>query len=330
VTEAAERFFAARIEQSWAPGYLAGRGFRREAWRRWRVGYAPGTWTALTEHLRGLGFPDAAIRTAGLAKLSRRGALIDTFRDRVMFPVRTRDGTMAGFIGRAPPGSAPVYLNGPATPLYRKRELLFGLYEAREALAAGARPTLTEGPLDAIAVSIADPGRYAGVAPCGTALTATQVALLTQAAPSVGAAGVTVAFDGDQAGRQAAVRAYHLLRAVTDDPGVVTFPAGQDPAGYLCERGTAGLAWLLGSHTRPLADLVVDTRIAKFERWLEFTEGAFAALRAVAPIVAGLPPDQVARRVAYVAAALGLSHAEVTEAVTAALPAVLEQRACDV
>jgi DNA primase len=239
------------------------------------------------------------------------------FRDRVMFPVRSIDGPVAGFIGRSPPGGGqPVYLNSPATELYHKGSLLFGLYEGSAALAAGARPVLVEGPLDAIAVSSA--GRV-GVAPCGTALTAAQVELLSWAAADLRSTGVAIAFDPDRAGRAAAVRAYPLLRAVTDELWVVSLPAGSDPAEVLRTQGASGLAAVLDSSLLPLPDLVVDARLAEFGRWLEFTDGTFAALRAVAPLIADLPPGQVARQVARVAARLGCTHAEVTQAVISAL-----------
>src|SRR3984957_7398235 len=77
VTEAAARFYAARMEASWAPAYLAGRGFGKQAWRRWGIGYAPARWTGLTGHLRSLGFADEQIRTAGMAKASAHGMLVD-------------------------------------------------------------------------------------------------------------------------------------------------------------------------------------------------------------------------------------------------------------
>jgi DNA primase len=233
-----------------------------------------------------------------------------------MFPVRSVDGSVAGFIGRAPPGGVPAYLNTAATELYHKGSLLFGLYEGAEALAAGARPVLVEGPLDAMAVWSA--GRV-GVAPCGTALTAAQVELLGWAMTGPRPSGVAVAFDPDRAGRAAAVRAYPLLRTITDDLWTVSLPTGSDPAELLRTHGATGLAAVLDSSLLPLPDLVVDARLAEFDRWLEFTDGAFAALRAVAPLIADLPPVQVARQVARVAARLGLSFAEVTEAVTSAL-----------
>jgi DNA primase len=325
LTLAAARFFAARLAGSWVPAYLAGRGFGEQALRPWTVGYAPAGWRVLTAHLRDLGYGAAAIQAAGLARRTRRGALVDFFRDRAMFWIRWPDGTVAGFTGRARPGggqAGPVYLNSRTTGLYRKGSLLFGLYEGRRALAAGARPVLVEGPLDAIAVSAvaaSTAGSYAGVSPCGTALTPAQVTLLARTC-DLRQVGVVVAFDADPAGRRAAVRAYHLLRGVTDHAVAAVLPAGQDPAGFRRERGGRALARRLDAGV-PLVDLVVDETMASFERWLAFPDGKFAALHAAAPLVAGLPSGQVARQVVRVARRLGLSYAEVTDAVTGALRA---------
>jgi DNA primase catalytic core len=307
VTGAAAEFFAERMRGSWGPGYLAARGFGEQDWRRWGIGYAPASWTALTSHLRARGFNDEAIQAAGVAKVTARGTLVDVFRDRIMFPVRALDGTVAGFIGRAPPsGKPPVYLNTATTALYHKGSVLFGLYEAR----SPASLVLTEGPLDAMAVTVAG---AAGVASCGTALTAAQAALLASSGT------IVVAFDGDRPGRQAAVRAYHRLREVASDLSTVPFPAGQDPAGFLREHGASALARLLTSQAHPLADLAIDECLARFAPWLQFTDGKFGALHAVAPRIAELPAGQVARQVARTASRLDLTHAEVTAAVTAAV-----------
>jgi DNA primase len=105
---------------------------------------------------------------------------------------------------------------------------------------------------------------------------------------------------------------------VTDDAVAAVLPAGQDPAGFRREHGSRELARRLDASV-PLADLVTDETVAPFDRWLAFPDGKFAALRAVAPLVAGLPSGQVARQVAHVAGRLGLSYAEVTDAVTGAL-----------
>jgi len=319
----AARFFRARLPGSWVPAYLAGRGFGAAVQERWQAGYAPRGWDALTRHLRAAGYPDPLIEAAGLARRSRRGTLTDTFRDRAMLPVRSAGGVIVAFIGRAPGHAGrdvPKYLNSPGTRLYSKSDVLFGLWEGRGMLASGAQPVIVEGPFDAIAVTTACPGRYAGVAPCGAVLTPGQAAALGRAA-DLSASGVLVAFDPDQPGHRATVGAYHLLAPLTGKTAAVVLPAGRDPAQILGEHGAAALAWTLASRTRPLIDIVVD---AETGRWkLRDAEGQIGALRATAPLVAALPPVQVARQVTRLAGQLGLDHAIVTEAVTDAVTEVM-------
>ena len=314
-------FFRSHLPGSWVSSYLARRGFSPAVQGQWHVGAAPAAWAALVRHLRAAGYSDELIEATGLARRSRRGTLIDTFRDRAMLPIRSEDGTIIAFIGRAAdhatPGT-PKYLNSPATSIYQKGEVLFGLWEARDALASGVRPVIVEGPLDAIAVTIAGHGKYAGAAPCGTALTAHQTAALARAA-DLRTTGATVAFDPDQAGRRATVRAYDLLVPHTDKLAAAIIPSGQDPAQILASSGPAALADMLASHTRPLPDLVINTELARWSRWLRYPEGQIRALRATAPLVAAMPPSHVARQVARLAAILNLDHAAVTEAVTDAL-----------
>ena len=324
LNEIALRFFHSRLAGSWIPRHLERRGFGSAIQQRWQAGYAPAGWDALTSHLRALRFPDPLIEAAGLARRSQRGTLIDTFRDRAMLPIRSADGTVAAFIGRAPEDAGPEvpkYVNSPGTCLYHKGETLFGLGEARQAIAAGAQPVIVEGPFDAIAVTTACTGRCAGVAPCGTALTAEQVRTLSQVA-DLGSTGVLVAFDSDTAGRQAAIRAYHLLTPYAHEVSAIALPAGQDPAQVFTEHGPGALAEI-ATHPHPLADLITDAMVDKWSRWLEYPEGQINALRATAPVIAAMPVWHVARQVARLAHRLGLDHATVTEAVTDALPQII-------
>jgi DNA primase len=312
ILETAARYYVGRLAESWVPAYLASRGFARSVLSQWGVGYAPGGWTALTDHLRKIGYQDEAIEVAGLAQRSKRGTLIDVLRDRAVFPVRSADGTVAGFLGRAASDAqagTPKYLNTRETEFYHKGDVLFGLHEGRQVLAGGGRAVIVEGPLDAIAVNVAGEGRYAGVAPCGTALTAAQVTALRKA----GGGAPILAFDGDQAGRKAAVRGYSLLNG--SDAVAADFGEGLDPAELLRARGASALLEVLEHNVHPLADVVVDAKVAAFGHWLGFIEGKFNALHAVAPLVAGLPGDQVARQVGRVAQLLELTYAEVTAAV---------------
>ena len=151
-----------------------------------------------------------------------------------------------------------------------------------------------EGPFDAIAVTIADPGRHAGLAPCGTALTSKQAALLAQAA-DLGSTGVLVAFDDDPAGRKAAVRAYGILRTVSGRLQSAVL-SGKDPAEILQTEGPAALRTVLRDQVQPLSAVVIDAHLAPWERRLQDPEGPLLAMRSTAALIAGLLPPGAPRR----------------------------------
>lgn len=319
IHDVALRFYRDQLGCSWVPAYLTRRGFAPDVLRHWQVGYAPASGSGLVRHLRSAGYPDSLIEASGLARRARTGTLADTFRDRATMPIRDGHGRIVAFIGRAADHARPAvpkYLNSPSTPLYRKGSVLFGLWEARTALGAGAVPVIAEGPLDAIAIAIAGNGRYAPVALCGTVLTARQAEMLGDAC-DLRATGVLVAFDADGSGHRAAVRAYHVLGPIRT--ATVVLPQGRDPAQILTEHGPAVLAALLRHRRRPLADLVVDTEIGVWSDRLRFAEGQVGALRAAAAAIAGMPAYDVPRQVARLAEIIGLEHATVTEAVSDAL-----------
>jgi DNA primase len=298
VLDDAMQFYDGQLTQSWVPAYLAERGISDATMRQWHIGYAPGGWATLTGHLRSLGHDDDAIQAAGLARISSRGTLIDHFRDRAMLPVLDEHGNIAGFLGRARPGvgpEVPKYLNSPETSSYQKGSLLFGLHQARDLLARGATPVIVEGPFDAIAVTVADPGRHAGLAPCGTALTGKQAAILAQAA-DLGSIGVLVAFDDDQAGRKAAVRAYGILRPVSGRLRSAAL-SGKDPAEILQTEGPEALRTILRDEVQPLSAVVIDAHLAPWERRLHDPEGPLLAMRSTAAVIAGLLPAGTAEAI---------------------------------
>ena len=299
----AHAFYTGQLAGSWAPGYLHARGITAAAIQDWHIGYAPAGWTTLTSHLRSLGHHDDAIQAAGLATHSSRGTLIDRFRDRIMLPVHDTAGMLAGFTGRARPDAGPgtpKYLNSPQTATYQKNHLLFGLYQARPDLARGAIPVIVEGAFDAIAVSIADPGRHAGLAPCGTALTSQQAAQLSQAA-NLPRTGILVAFDSDTAGRKAAIRAHGILRPLTVKLQSVTLDA-KDPAEILQRAGPAALRVILREHRQPLSALLIDASIEEWGRRLDDIDGPLLAMRSAASLIASLLPEGTASQIRDVTA----------------------------
>jgi DNA primase catalytic core len=287
----------------------------------WSIGYAPPGWTGLTGHLRLAGFTDEELVLAGLGVATRHGTVVDRFQDRVTFGIRNPTGELVGFTGRSAPGTpgdVPKYLNTPATAIYDKGAVLFGLAEQHPALAAGATPVLVEGPFDVLAVAVSHQDRatpLAAVAACGTALTSTQALALRAASDSET---LVVGFDSDRAGDRAAAAAYELLRPHFARLRAIQLLAGSDPAELLAHHGPGQLRAALAD-TQPLADRVVDRILRRYRDRDDNAEARVAALHEIAPVVAAMPPTEVGREVARVARALRFEHGMVTEKVTTAL-----------
>jgi DNA primase catalytic core len=284
----------------------------------WKVGYAPETWSGLVNHLRRLGFQDDELLRAGLATTSRTGYLLDRFRDRLMFPIHDVARQPVAFIGRARAGHHK-YLNTSATVIYRKSEGLVGLDEQKDALDANAVPVIVEGPADALAINTANadgPRRWAGIAVCGTAVGYGQAAALQYHARSKA---VMVAFDGDLAGKAAAVRSLELLSSMFPRVLVAELPSGHDPSSLLCAPN--GLARLRTALTSPrlLADVAIEQELDRWSPVLDHISGQVNAVRAVAPIVARLPPTRVAGEVARLARMLGLDEEIISRELVAAV-----------
>jgi DNA primase catalytic core len=220
-------YYQHRYTDSWARSYVTERLGQDLTRTEVRPGYAPDGWTTLVSHLRRRGVTDDEMLAAGVATTASTGRLIDRFRDRVTFPITNPDGHIVGFVGRRHPshtdhdGHGPKYLNTAETALYRKGDQLF----TAGRLDAGTIPVLTEGPFDAIAVTIATGGRHIGVAALGTSLTTQQAAQLRGHPRQP-----IVATDPDLAGRIAAERDYWILAAQGLDPLLAGLPDGQDPA----------------------------------------------------------------------------------------------------
>jgi DNA primase catalytic core len=289
---------------------------------RFSPGYAPNRFTGLVDHLRRQGASDDELLAAGLAKQASTGRLIDVFRDRLMLPIYGPSGDIHGFIGRRNPNltdtdpyAGPKYLNTRETDLFTKGAQLFGLHEGRDAVAHGATPVLVEGPLDAIAVTLATGGTHVGVAPLGTAFTDAQADQLT---PFIGAGrpGVTVATDADRAGQQAAARAYWQLTARGDNPQHVLMAEGADPA-QLFEVGGAQSVRDALAESQPLATSLINARLADHANTgaAGSAEDLAAAIRGAADIIGALPPEHWLDHVEQVTTRLQLSRGTVHLAV---------------
>jgi DNA primase len=293
----------------WASVHLRDRGLAAALGDpAWGIGYAPASWTGLTDHLRKAGFTDQSLVTAGLAAPTMNGYLVDRFRDRLMFAAENADMEVAGFVGRAR-GGLVRYLNSPATEIYRKSEATVGLVAQCGKLLRGATPVLVEGVMDALAVDQLG-SRWAGIAICGTAVTRQHALTIRQLSP---ANKIVMAFDPDLGGRLGAVRGLNALDGVFGAVQAAALPDGHDPA-KLFQRSPARLLECLDSAV-PLAEFAIDVELAKWAPVLDHLSGQVNALRAVAPFVRQLPSAQVAQQIARLSERLDLEVAVVSREV---------------
>lgn len=258
---------------------------------KWQLGYAPGQWRGLTDHLRKQGATDEELVAAGLARISSRGGLIDAFRDRAMIGIHDDDGAIVGFVGRdlSDHPHAPKYVNTGTTPAFVKGDHVIGLAEAP----AGTRVVRVEGPFDALAVSAAGDGRYAGVAPMGTALTATQADKIAARAVN----GRTwVALDGDKAGRRATEHDFWEMRRRDVDVRMLSMSEGDDPGSVWRDAPERLRAELAVAELAPTAGVIaLDNALAQAKEAAR--AGERSALEDLAwtrdEIARGLPDEDV-------------------------------------
>src|SRR5688572_4421427 len=247
VMQAAQDWFRASLdtpEGARAKDYLKSRRFDAHTMERFGFGFAPDSRNALKAALKQ--FDEPMLNEAGLRIAAEEREPYDRFRGRLTIPIHDARGRVIAFAARIldkDKKDAPKYLNSPDTPLFDKGRTLFNLHRAGPASRKTGRVVVVEGQMDAVALAAA--GIEEAVAPMGTALTERQIELLWRLADKP-----ILCFDGDPAGRRAAMRAaaraLPMLR-----PGhslqFVTLPAGMDPDDLLRSKGRDTLEALLAA-----------------------------------------------------------------------------------
>jgi DNA primase len=221
-------------DQLWTPEgsaalqYLYGRGLDDTIIRRFGIGASPDDWDGLLIHLTAKGYSAEELQQAALvtAKDSNR---YDTFRDRVMFPIINRYGQPIGFGARALGSAQPKYLNTSDSPIFNKRSNVYGINLLKRQRSI-EQLILVEGYLDVVALS--QNGINNVVATLGTSLTTEQARLMKSYAPEV-----VIAYDGDEPGQMAALRALDLLYQEGIAARVMRFPGGLDPDEFIRSEG---------------------------------------------------------------------------------------------
>jgi DNA primase len=237
--------------------YLAGRGLTPEGIKAFRIGYAPDSFNALRDRLRGMA-DDETLRTSGLFSAKEQGdgslgPIYDRFRKRVMFPIANESGRVIAFTARTletGDKAGAKYINSPETPLYSKSLVLFNLDKAKASIRQHEFALLVEGQMDCISVFLR--GIQNVIATSGTAFTEQQVALLRRHTSQI-----LANFDPDAAGSNAAEKSIALLTEEGFTIKLVTLDGGLDPDRYIRERGVeAYTAALRGARSQ--ADFLIE------------------------------------------------------------------------
>ena len=271
------------------------RGLEEETIKDFGLGYAPGQWDALTEAAESEQIDPETLEDAGLTIERDGGGHYDRYRGRVMFPILSRVGRVLGMAGRLFEGAEgpavggdfdpPKYINSPETDVYHKKEVLYGLHQAKGALRKTGEALLVEGYTDVIALHQAD--IEGAVATCGTALTAEQAKLLGRYAERV-----VLLYDADEAGTRATLRGIdRVLEAGLGAYGA-RLPEGRDPDDYVRAEGADRFRRFVRKRRQGVAAF----RRAQAERdgTFDTPEGQTRTMRAVADSLA-LIDDDMAR-----------------------------------
>lgn len=227
-----EKLLHSNVEARKVLEYLQKRKINKETMQTFHLGYVSGNAYWVYNMLSEKGYSAAELAYTGL--FSKNSPSYCLFAHRLVFPIFRSTGNIVGFGGRLIEGDGPKYLNSPQNELFKKNQLLYGLYQAQNAKLRLDTIYVVEGYFDVLAMHQA--GSTNTVAPLGTALTQEQVQYLRRFTSAV-----VLVFDSDAAGRQAAVRAARMCESVQfKSIRIVTLPQ-KDPADLMSEFGEEGL-----------------------------------------------------------------------------------------
>lgn len=230
-TRAAHFYNRALHDSAHAWQYLQKRGLSSEIIQSMEIGYAHPNWQSLDAEFRD--YKNPALQDAGLTVPRDSGGQYDRFRDRIMFPIRSEDGHVIAFGGRIIDRGEPKYLNSPETPIFRKGNELYGLFEGKDAIRERGYALVTEGYMDV--VSLHQHSYMNAVATLGTATSENHIIKLLKYTGNI-----LYGFDGDSAGRNAAWRALESALPFARDGirfAFLFFPDGHDPDSFIRANG---------------------------------------------------------------------------------------------
>ena len=220
--------------------YLYNRGLNDDTIKTYQIGFAPDSWDTLSNTIKESSYKDAIYEKTGLFIKTDRGWR-DRFRSRIMFPIYHQSGKAIAFGGRIFNSDDPAkYLNSPETPLYRKSEVFYGLHKTRDSIRKFSTAILVEGYTDFL--QLVQLGIPNVVALSGTSLGKNHANQIRKFASKV-----YLAYDGDDAGVNATLRAGYVLFQAGVEPLVIPMPDDKDPDDWVREAGVNAFQEAMGS-----------------------------------------------------------------------------------
>jgi DNA primase len=264
--------------------YLRHRGFTDQTIRKFGLGYSLNSWDDLLQFTRREKLDPALVERAGLlVRREDNSGVYDRFRGRAMFPILSATGRTIAFGARKLREDDPLgkYINSPETPIYNKSRVLYGLFQAKEAIREKEFVIMVEGYADLI--TVAQAGIENIVASSGTALTEEQIQLVKRYARNV-----TLVYDADSAGSKATLRGGDLIIERDLDVKVAELPAGEDPDSFVKKNGGKEFSTLLEN-----AESFVDFRGRQLHASGSFAtpEGKTQAIRSLVETIARYPDE---------------------------------------
>ena len=277
--------------------YMKKRGINSETLRKFGIGYSPDSWQELYDYLKSKGFEEEKMLKLGL--ISQSGdRYFDRFRNRIIFPIMNTRGKVIGFGGRALGDDSPKYLNSKESIIFLKKNNLFGLYLTRQDINIEGYAILVEGYMDVL--SLYQHGVRNVAASLGTALTENQAKMLKRYTGKV-----LIAYDSDEAGTGAAMRATDVLYEAGCKIKVLEMPQGQDPDDFIREKGKDEFLKLAKT-----ALPFVDYKLKHIRKSIntDTTEGSVSFLKEAAGVLRKLKPIEAEAYIKKIAAEYGISQ----------------------
>jgi DNA primase len=297
--------------------YLSERQFTQEDIIEFDIGYAPTGWDTLLSYLKDKGHSEQNIIDAGLAIKNDNGKVYDRFRDRLTWAIYNNTGEPVGFGARklSESDQGPKWLNTPETAVYKKSEVLYGLSKARAAIGKDQIAVIVEGYGDVMACHLS--GVPYAVATCGTAFATSHVNMIRRLIRDGDSykGKVIFTFDGDTAGKQAAMRVFLKdNNKFASQTYVAVAPEGMDPLDLRISKGSAAVKALI-DNAIPLVEFVLDQKLEEYN--LASSEGKVNAMRAILPILSDIKDPLLQQEYLRKSAGLiGLIETDVRKAFT--------------